>query len=175
MFKSISSFAAPILLALCAQAHADVIGVHLVSYHSTDTYTTYRTERYTECQQLGNARTCESGTRRHYSEHKYNNVNPGMYWRDDSGLTAGFFKNSYGRMSVYGGWTFESSQWHDLSASVTLAAVTGYKGRGGSGSLRPMVMPGVSWQFSKSTAVRVLGGPTKDGGSLIHLTLERKL
>lgn len=171
MFKPLAS----LLLALCTQAHADVIGVHLVSYHSTSTYTSSHTERQTHCRQTAHYRACASGDRRVYTEHRYNNFNPGMYWRDDSGMTVGFFKNSYGRMSVYGGWALESPQWHDLSASVTLAVATGYKGRAGSGALRPMLMPALAWEYSKGSSVRLVGGPTKDGGALFHLTLERKL
>jgi hypothetical protein len=175
MRKHITPILSASLLALCASAHADVIGVHLVSYHSADTYSVKEETPWRVCNsrinEFGMATTCSSGVSTEHRDRKYNNTNLGLYWRDDSGLTAGFYRNSYGRISTYVGWTFESSQWHDLTASVTVAAITGYKGYAGSGAIRVMAMPAVTWHATKQTAFRLAGGPTKDG-ALLHLSME---
>lgn len=49
-------------------------------------------------------------------------VTPGLYWRGDSGLTAGVVRNSYSRPSVYAGYTLERGRF-----SLTLAAISGYR------------------------------------------------
>lgn len=50
------------------------------------------------------------------------NVNPGLYVRLDSGITAGVYRNTLGRTTVYGGYTFE---WGPFG--LTLGAATGYQ------------------------------------------------
>jgi hypothetical protein len=54
---------------------------------------------------------------------KFNNENPGLYVRWKSGITAGFYRNSDFRNSVYGGWTWAGS---DCGPALTLGVITGY-------------------------------------------------
>lgn len=53
----------------------------------------------------------------------YNNFNPGIYYKFDSGQTLGIYQNSVSRTSVYFGHTFEH---RDLS--LTVGGVVGYVG-----------------------------------------------
>ena len=54
---------------------------------------------------------------------------PGIYAIAPSGLTFGSYRNSIGRASVYGGWTFRTGgDFGPLKdVSFTLAGVTGYR------------------------------------------------
>ena len=85
--------AAVALMACAAAAHAQTIGVHLVSVHVPA---------------------------RDYLQ----SFNPGIYVRTESGLTAGVYRNSLGRTSVYAGFTIDSGRF-----SLTVGATTGYQKR----------------------------------------------
>lgn len=164
----------PILLSLCSSAQADVVGLHLVSYHSDEAYTKTYPRPYRECEVRAEATICSSGLRPFHEDVKYNNFNPGIYWRDDSGLTLGGYWNSYRKPTAYVGWTWETPRWHDLSAAATVALATGYKGRAGAGVLRPMILPSIAWDATKTVTTRLGFGPSQ-GGAIFHLTLEYRL
>lgn len=159
----------PILLALCSSAQADVVGLHLVSYHSDETYTKTYVRKYRECEVLPEGLVCHRGFRPFHEDVKYNNLNPGVYWRDDSGLTIGGYWNSYRKPTAYVGWTWETPRWHDLSAAATVVLATGYKD-----TLRPMILPSIAWDATKTVTPRLGFGPSK-GGAIFHLTLEYRL
>lgn len=72
----------------------------------------------------------------------YNNVNPGLYGKY-KGWTGGVFYNSIERVSVYGGYTFESPQWNKLSVAATVGLITGY--RDGARPY-PMLVPSLAWE-----------------------------
>lgn len=52
----------------------------------------------------------------------YSNVNPGVYYIADSGLTAGYVRNSFKRNSVYLGQAFTHDRY-----SLLVGGITGYK------------------------------------------------
>lgn len=52
----------------------------------------------------------------------YETATPGIYVMAPSGFTAGAYRNSYGRSSVYAGWTWSADRYH-----VTLIGATGYR------------------------------------------------
>ncbi len=56
----------------------------------------------------------------------YESVTPGIYIRHESGLTAGAYRNSIKRPSLYAGYTFETA---DKRWALTVGAVTGYEKR----------------------------------------------
>lgn len=60
---------------------------------------------------------------RHSPSGDYQNANPGLYVMADNGLIFGGYRNSFGRLTYYAGWT--TPEWHRLS--LTLAAGTGYR------------------------------------------------
>lgn len=152
MKKSILSLV--LLVAACAvSAQEAKFGVHLVSHH------------------FG------SGKSGHWSEpaYKFNNNNYGVYGVYD-GWTAGVFYNSERRTSFYAGYTWETQQWHKLSAAVTLGAITGY--RDGARPY-PMVIPSVAWEhglLGSGSTLRAMVMPkaAENGATAIHLSHEWK-
>jgi hypothetical protein len=91
------------LLSFAALAHAqftpEVIGVHVGSQHF--------------------------GSNKYAPPDGYNNFNPGLYVRWHNGLTAGFYRNSLYKPSVYAGWTF-TEPWLQMF-SLTVGFVSGYE------------------------------------------------
>jgi hypothetical protein len=80
------------LVAYACDARADTIGINTVSVHSSNP---------------GN---------------RFNEVNPGIYYKHSSGFGGGVFNNSDNRLSTHAEWT--TPEWHYLSLSVGVA--TGY-------------------------------------------------
>ena len=103
----------------------------------------------------------------------FNNVNPGLYLRYASGLTAGFYRNSYRRESAYLGYTIETPQWRDFSAAVTVGGVTGYP----AASVMPLVVPSIAYHFDQSTVrLGIVPRPPKTGAAAaLHLMFEQHL
>lgn len=64
------------------------------------------------------------------------NLNPGVYARTESGLTAGIYHNSLGRTSVYAGYTFERGPF-----ALGLGAITGYQRKAVNCVSRPVGRP----------------------------------
>jgi hypothetical protein len=84
-----------------------------------------------------------------HSNHALQAENPGIYMRAPDGATAGVLRNSYGRTSVYGGWTFETE---DQRFALTVGAITGYPAK----RVLPMVTPSVRLPIGDSgTALRL--------------------
>lgn len=104
-------------------------------------------------------------------------VNPGIYARSEAtGLTAGVFRNSYARTSVYFGYTAETDS---KRFALTVGGVTGYPTER---AVLPLVVPSVRFEASDDgsvwgkTAVRLsyLPKPPKYGRShALHLSIER--
>lgn len=67
----------------------------------------------------------------HVPQRQFNNTNPGVYYRSDAGWTAGGYRNSLRRTSVYAGYT-----WEYRALALTAGAVTGYQD-----TLQPMLVP----------------------------------
>lgn len=108
-------------------------------------------------------------------DYQYNNVNPGVYAYHD-GWTAGVFYNSERRVSVYGGYTFESPQWNKLSVAATVGLISGY---GSSKTIYPMLIPSVAWEhgfLGRGSTLRMMFMPkaAKNGSAALHLTHEWK-
>lgn len=105
-----------------------------------------------------------------HSKPGYENRNPGAYWRSDAGLTAGAYRNSYGRTSVYGGATVQTEG--ALCFALTAALFTGYPQR----RVSPMLVPAVALRVN-DYSVRLIVLPKPPGGStaVVHLMLETRL
>lgn len=50
-------------------------------------------------------------------------ITPGIYVRTEAGLTVGAYRNSYGHLSEYAGWT-----WQGDTFALTTGLVAGYRG-----------------------------------------------
>jgi hypothetical protein len=119
-----------------------------------------------------------------------NNVNPGAYVRYDNGATAGFYRNSYKRLSVYAGWTWESGPF-----ALTVGGITGYKrvdvpctgdrleagftrcwDGSSSSAISPLIAPSVVLPdvLGVTPRVTVLPKIESKGSTVIHLAVERK-
>lgn len=70
------------------------LGVHTVSWHSRKDYLAQNYFIFGALIAQRRESFCEA--------------NPGLYYRAANGFTAGAYRNSYCRASVYAGWTFES-------------------------------------------------------------------
>lgn len=132
---------------LCTAAHAfeppAAIGLHIASHH-------------TEAREFGS----------------WNNKNPGVYARWESGLVVGTLRNSESRQSVYVGTVFETPRWHGLAADVTLGAITGYRR-----AVSPLGAASVSMSVTDALAARLsyLPKAAPKGSAAVHLSLEWSL
>ena len=105
-----------------------------------------------------------------HSEPGYNNVNPGLYLRTDSGATVGAYRNSIRRVSTYAGWTWSKPIAQGVQATVTAGVITGYEG-----GAMPMAIPSVRFEISERAAIRVITIPKidpKQGAHVVHLAVE---
>lgn len=150
------------LLASTTAAPAGTLGVHLVSAHFGAPVAAYM-----------------------------NNTNPGLYWRGEGGLTAGAYRNSLGRMSLYLGHTLGTGP-----LQLTLGVVSGYQRKridgaefcpgvgwtnchthaGNRAALAPLVAPSLRLPLpgaDTAGAARITWLPSKAGHAhAIHLSLE---
>ena len=99
----------------------------------------------------------------------WNDVNPGVFARWDSGLVVGTLRNSERRQSVYIGHTWQSPRWSGIAADLTAGAITGY-GR----PVSPLLAAGVSVAVTESFSIRVslLPKAAPKGSAAIHLSTE---
>ena len=94
-----------------------------------------------------------------------NNFNPGVYARWENGFTAGTYRNSMNRQTVYAGWT-----WHDEDDrfAVTLGGATGY-----SRKVEPIIVPSVRVGLTDTMSMRLALAACKNNPA-IHLSIERR-
>jgi hypothetical protein len=118
---------------------------------------------------LANAQTVGLHTISHHEHAGFNNSNPGLYIREDNGLTFGFYRNSYSRESVYLGYTTETRS-GAVSAALTVGAVTGYP----AAKAIALVVPSVAYHFGNNAVrVGIIPRPPKTGASAaLHLMIE---
>lgn len=101
----------------------------------------------------------------HIPAKNYNNANPGMYYRTDEGWTAGAYRNSLRKNSVYAGYT-----WKFGALDVTTAAVTGYFHK-----VQPLLVPSWSLFTYQGITPRLAYIPRvekKIGSHVLHLMVE---
>jgi hypothetical protein len=101
----------------------------------------------------------------HEPDKTYNNTNPGMYYRHPDGWTAGFYRNSVRRDSIYAGYTLKYGIF-----DVTVAGVTGYFDK-----VQPLLVPSVSLGTWGGITPRIAYIPRvekKIGSHVLHLMLE---
>ena len=93
---------------------------------------------------------------------KFNNSNPGVYLRWDNGVTAGSYRNSEYRTSVYGGWTWAGSA---CGPAVTFGVITGYA----KGTI-PLIVPSLC--VLDHVRVSFIPKIEPKGSNVLHLSLE---
>jgi hypothetical protein len=101
----------------------------------------------------------------HAPAKNYNNTNPGIYYRNDEGWTAGIYRNSLSKTSAYAGFT-----WKYGILDITTAGVTGYFHR-----VQPLLVPSVSlgtWQGITPRIAYIPRVEKKIGAHVIHLMVE---
>ncbi|MBQ0934627.1 hypothetical protein [Ideonella paludis] len=98
-------------------------------------------------------------------------VNPGIYFRAESGATVGAYRNSYGRASAYAGMTWQTS---DGRFALTVGGVTGYP----AAKVLPVVSPSVRLPLGDDGyALRVAylpKAPCVGTAHGLHIALERR-
>ena len=101
----------------------------------------------------------------HAPAKNYNNSNPGIYYRHTEGWTAGVYRNSLRKTSVYAGYT-----WKFGVLDVTTAGVTGYFNK-----VQPLLVPSVSLFTYQGITPRIAYIPRvekKIGSHVLHLMIE---
>lgn len=95
----------------------------------------------------------------------FNNTNPGLYVRLDNGVTAGVYRNSLSKPSVYLGRSFETPLADWVSVAVTVGVVSGYNNP---------ILVAPSIVFGSSVRTRIVGVlPAQRGDTAgVHLSLE---
>jgi len=102
---------------------------------------------------------------KHIPAKRYNNTNPGIYYRTDDDWTAGIYRNSLRRTSAYAGYTFEYGRF-----GVTAGGVTGYDH-----AVQPLFVPTVSLFTVQGVTARVAFIPRVEkriGSHVLHLMVE---
>lgn len=128
-----------------------LIGAHLLSAHSNPTY-------HTVVDQAGQP----------LDSHRFELVTPGAYVRLANGGTFGAFRNSYGRASVYAGYTWETA---DRRWALTLGGITGYNGA----AVQPLVAPSMRWDLGQGWALRTTltpKPPRQAAAATLHFSIE---
>lgn len=97
----------------------------------------------------------------------FETVTAGVYLQSSSGLTAGVLRNSEGRLSLYAGQTWHTS---DGRFALTVGGITGYR----SARVVPLVIPSMRVQLAPNTALRLSGLPQvqRGGSAALHLSIE---
>jgi hypothetical protein len=101
----------------------------------------------------------------HEPDKTYNNTNPGLYYRHPDGWTAGFYRNSVRRDSIYVGYT-----WKYGIFDITTAGVSGYFHK-----VQPLLVPSVSLGTWYGVTPRIAYIPRvekKIGSHVLHLMVE---
>lgn len=101
----------------------------------------------------------------HEPDKTYNNTNPGLYYRHPDGWTAGFYRNSLRRDSIYVGYT-----WKYGILDITTAGVSGYFHK-----VQPLLVPSVSlgtWYGVTPRLAYIPRVEKKIGSHVLHLMLE---
>lgn len=104
---------------------------------------------------------------------RYNNSNPGLYIAYD-GYTAGTYKNSYNKQTVYAGKAFDIAE--NCRYDVLVGAATGYNIKGS--SVVPFVVGSAKFNIQDEAILRVSAIPqvSSEGklkGAVLHLSLQR--
>ncbi|NKI94465.1 hypothetical protein [Rhizobacter sp. SG703] len=102
---------------------------------------------------------------KHIPAKRYNNSNPGAYYRSDDNWTIGAYHNSLRRNSVYAGYTLEHGRF-----GVTMGGVTGYDH-----AVQPLFVPTVSLFTVQGVTARIAFIPRVEkriGSHVLHLMLE---
>ena len=99
--------------------------------------------------------------------------NLGIYARAPGGFTVGAYSNSHARLSVYGGWTFETA---DRRFAITAGAVSGYRlGAPPRPRILPLVVPSVRLgDDDASLRLSLLPKASKHSAAGLHFSIERK-
>lgn len=109
-----------------------------------------------------------------HDEPGYNNTNPGVYVKSECGLTAGVYKNSFSRVSVYGAYSYDPPKlpfWASAGFATGYAKIPGTNFR-----LSPIAIVGLKSPQYKGYLFRV-GYIPKIGGvnnvNVVHLMIEK--
>lgn len=116
-----------------------------------------------------NAATIGAHLGTYHDTGKWCNFNPGLYFKTDSGLTVGGYRNSECRKSFYAGYTVEYGK--DVRVAVTTGVITGYK----IGTI-PLFAPSVAMNVTEQASLRLTFIPKIEpkGANAFHLSTEYK-
>ena len=110
-----------------------------------------------------------------HTEPGYNNVNPGVYVRSECGITAGVYKNSFRRGSVYISYSYDPK---DLPIWASVGAITGYRKLPGTNfRLSPLAIVGLKTPEYKGYRLRLGYIPHVEPmthTNVFHLMLEKE-
>jgi hypothetical protein len=150
------------MFAILPPAHADVVGVHVGSYHTSKQDST--------------------------AGKPWNNVNPGIYYMwDNEGLSSflpdgryviGTYFNSIRKQSAYVGYVYPVTDYLD----VVVGVVSGYSGEAANGRrysgypVMPLIVPSFHFPLYDGVEARVHVIPkvAKGGAAAVHFSVEMR-
>jgi hypothetical protein len=149
------------LLLAAGTAHADEIVVHTVSWHMRDR------EDYT----LTYIRPDGTVDHVEHIPQRYNNINPGLGYRWDSGWNVGYYDNSYGKPAFY---VVKDWQWN-ARWGVVLGVASGYKEENRTGFV-PLVALTFRQPITDAVSLNVQAlPPISNSAGVVHLTVNYAL
>jgi hypothetical protein len=101
----------------------------------------------------------------HMPAQDFNNFNPGIYYRNDAGWTAGGYYNSLRKVSVYAGYT-----WQYRALGLTVGGATGYEV-----PVQPLLVPSLRLFSTEAFSARLAYIPRVEKrieSNVLHLTVE---
>jgi len=93
---------------------------------------------------------------------------PGIYLKQENGMTLGVYNNTFGRTSAYAAWTFETA---DGRFALTAGGVTGYL----TAKVMPLISPSVKFDLGNRVSLRLVflpRAPIHGGVNGLHMALE---
>lgn len=156
---------------ICSSVAA--IGLHLASIHAPSHRTVTEEYRLVSPGDQPGLRGPQAISISREARYSYNDVNPGLYVRCDSGIQFGAFYNSERSFSTYAAWLGDMKLVGPLSAWGAVGLATGYR----RADVLPMVMVGAKLDLGKRLALRAGYVPKVRGvndANLFHLALEWK-
>lgn len=160
----IKSTIAAVCAAVCGIANAGELVIHTLSLHTDATYQYNHTTHYSEVNPATNE-VIKQWDVTTTSQIKFNNANVGLGWRTDDGWAVGGYYNSYRKLSLYFGKSFELG----YRFSVLLGGGTGYDQLENGHKITPIAALEYKLPITDTSGVRFAGQPkTGNNAGVIH-------
>lgn len=158
-------------MSICSSIAA--IGLHIASIHAPGHYTAWEGQAAPSAPALGAQGSTALAIKREV-RHSYNNANPGLYVRCNSGIQVGGYYNSERNFTAYASYVKDLRIVGPVSAWGAVGLATGYERH----RITPIAMAGGKLDLGDRLALRVGYAPKvakANDTHLVHFALEWKL